>query len=67
MVIGNIEIEKHKFHRYKNLILLNDIDTDNILISKKISCSVKNYKYFISYLDDFKMKPFSKSLLKASV
>ena len=26
-------IEKRKFHRYKNSILLIDVDTDNILIS----------------------------------
>ena len=26
-------IEKQKFHRYKNSILLNDVDIDNIIIS----------------------------------
>ena len=26
-------IEKQKFHHYKNSILLNDVDIDNIIIS----------------------------------
>ena len=35
--LGDIDIEKHKFHSYKNSILLNDVDLDSILISNKIS------------------------------
>ena len=31
IAFGNIEWEKSKFHHRKNLILLEDIDTDNIL------------------------------------
>ena len=34
---GNIEIKKRKFHHCKNLILLEDIDIYNILISSIIS------------------------------
>ena len=30
-----IEIEKRRFHRFKNPILLNDVDIDNIFISNK--------------------------------
>ena len=39
----------------------------NISISNKIFSSRKKYKYFICYLDDFKMKPFSIILPKTSV
>ena len=37
---------------------LKDTDIINILISNKISSSMKNYKYFIGYIDDnLKIKP----------
>ena len=40
---GYIEIEKHKFHRYKNPIFENDVDISNISISTGISSSEMNY------------------------
>ena len=49
----NIEIEKQKFYHFKNPILLEDVDIDNILRSSMISSNEKkNYKYFINYNDD---------------
>ena len=33
----NIEIEEDKLYRYKNPIFLKDVDTNNILVSNKIS------------------------------
>ena len=39
-------------------MFLNDVVIDNILVFKKISSSVRNYKYFVGYLDDWKSKPF---------
>ena len=54
------ETENWKFFHVKNLICKNDVDCDNKLISNKISCSEKNYKYFIDYMDnDCKTKPSS--------
>ena len=41
ITFDGIETEKHKFHHYKNLIFLNDVDIDNIFISKKISSRKK--------------------------
>ena len=32
ITFGDIEIEKHKFNRYKNQLFLNDVDIDNILM-----------------------------------
>ena len=55
---GNIDIEKYKFHHYKNPTFLNYVDIDIIFISKDISSNKKNYKYFIGYIDDFKIKSF---------
>ena len=62
---GDIEIEKHKFHCYENLIFLEDVDINNVLISNKISSGEKSYKYFIGYLDDdYKIKSLHIMLLK---
>ena len=47
ITVGAIEIEKHKFQRYKNPIILEDVDIDNVLASKKISSGKKkDSKYF---------------------
>ena len=39
-------------------IFLNDVNVDNILASNKVCSGEKNYKYFIDYLDENKVKPF---------
>ena len=44
IAFGNTEIEKLKFRHHKKLILLEDVDTDSILISSLISSGKKNYK-----------------------
>ena len=41
ITVGAIEIEKHKFQRYKNPIILEDVDIDNVLASNKISSGKK--------------------------
>ena len=46
ITFGYIEIEKHKFYRYKSPIFLEDVDNDNALVSSKISSGEKFYKYF---------------------
>ena len=67
VAFGNIQIEKHKFHRYKNSTFLKDVDNDNILISNKISSGEKHYRYFIGYMnDDFKIKSLHIMLPKTS-
>ena len=40
MTYGNIKTEKHKYHHHKNLILLDDIDTDNIEVSGLVSSGI---------------------------
>ena len=42
MMFDNIEIEKLKFHQYKNLILLKDLDNDNKEVSSIVSSGKKN-------------------------
>ena len=47
---GDKEIRKSNFYKNKKLFKIEDIDIDNILVSKKESYSTKNsLKYFIGY------------------
>ena len=49
ITFGDIEVEKHKFNRYKYPIFLNNVNIDNILVSNKFFSGEKNHKYFIGY------------------
>ena len=67
LTFGDIEIEKNKFYRHKTPILLRDVDIEKVLVSNKISCGEKNYKYFIGYLySDHKVKPLNMMLSKTN-
>ena len=48
------KIKKDNFYKNKKLFMVEDIDIDNILVSKK-EPSVKkgSFKYFIGYNDDY--------------
>ena len=48
------------------ILFLNDVHIDNILISNKIPNDERKYKYFIGYLDYYKIKSFSIILPKTS-
>lgn len=50
IIFGDIELEKHKFGRYKTPIFLEDVDIKRVLLFNKISSGEKNHKYFIGYL-----------------
>ena len=52
---GDVKIEIHKFHCYKNSNFLNDINVDNIFISKEIYSGKKNMLLVIQ----INIKPFS--------
>ena len=41
ITFDDIEMEKQKFHYYKNPILINDADIDKILISNKVSLHIR--------------------------
>lgn len=56
-----IEIEKHKSHRYKSAIFLNDWDINNIQVYSIVSLGEKSYRYFTGYTgDEYKIKPSCK-------
>ena len=47
------KINKSNFYKNKKLFKIEDIDINNILVSKKESYATKNsLKYFIRYNDD---------------
>ena len=66
---GNTEIEKQKFHCYKNASFLKDLDIDDILIPNKTSSGEANYKYSVGYLNDnnYEIKPLHILLPKTSI
>ena len=45
--LGYIEIKKLKFHQHKRPISIKDIDSNEIVVSNKISFGKKRSKYFI--------------------
>ena len=52
-----IEIEEHKFYQYKSLISINDIDIIKIVVSKTFPFGKQDFKYFIGYKYNKKIKP----------
>ena len=46
------EIEKYEFHQYESSILINEIDINKIVASKKFSFGKQDFKCFIGYKDN---------------
>ena len=44
LTFDNIEIEKKNFFTAKKVLFLEDVDTEKVLVSKKISSGEKNKK-----------------------
>ena len=47
--LGDIEIQKQKFHQHKEPISVKDIDINKIVVSNKVSFGKKRFEYFIGY------------------
>ena len=54
---NNVKINKKEFHKSKQAIDLDSIDTDKIVVSDKFRPSEESYKYFIGYEEDEIVKP----------
>ena len=54
----DIEIEEYEFNLYKSPISINDIDINEIIVSNKFPFGKQDFKYFISYKDNKKIRPF---------
>ena len=48
---GDTEIQKQKFHQYKEPISIKTIDINTIVVSNKVSFGKKVFKYFTGYKD----------------
>ena len=67
LIFHDIEMEKNKFYLHKSPTFVEDVDTEKVLVSKKISSGEKNYKYFIGHLyNDYKLKTIHVILPKIS-
>ena len=53
---NNIKINKKEFHKSKQAIDLDSVDTDKIVVSDKLRHS-EVFKYFIGYQEDEIVKP----------
>ena len=54
---NNTKINKKEFHKSKQAIDLNSVDTDKIVVSDKLGHSEEGFKYFIGYQEDEIVKP----------
>lgn len=54
LTFGDRKIEKYKFHNFKYLIGVNNVDIDKTIISNITTYDDKSFRYFIRYKDDKK-------------
>ena len=57
LVLNDIEANKKDFYASNKAILLNLVNTNNIVISYRVKQNNNTYKYFIGYLHDDMIKP----------
>ena len=56
-MFDDTENEKHKFHQQKDPISINNTDINKIVVSSKVSFGKKDFKYFIGYTNNKKVRP----------
>ena len=54
---NNVKINKKEFHKSKQAIDLDSVDTNKIVVSDKFKHSEEGFKYFIGYQEDEIVKP----------
>ena len=52
LVFNDVEVNKKDFYASKQAILLNLVNTNNIVISYRVKQNNDTYKYFIGYSHD---------------
>ena len=50
--LGDVKINKQKFHQHKLPISIKNIDINKIVVSNKVSFGKKVFTYFIGQKDD---------------
>ena len=61
------ETEEYKFHQYESPVLINDIVFNETVISKRFPFGKQNFKYFIVYKDNKKIRPLRKFFPEMSI
>ena len=61
---NNVKIDKKEFHKSKQAIDLDSVDTNIIVASDKFKHTEEGYKYFIGYQEDEIVKPLCINLLR---
>ena len=54
---NNIKVNKKKFHKSKQAIDLDSVDTGKIVVSYKFKNNEEGFKYFLGYQEDKIVKP----------
>ena len=54
---NKIKVNKNEFHKSKQAIDLDLVDTNKIVVSDKFRHSKEGFKYFIGYQEDEILKP----------
>ena len=57
LIFNNVKVNKKEFHKSKQAIDLDSVDTDKIVVSGKFTHSEEGFKYFIGYQEDKIVKP----------
>ena len=60
------EIKKYKFHQNKSPISINDKDIKKIVVSNKFPFGKSDFRYFIYYIDNKKIRSLCKFFPKVS-
>ena len=61
---NNVKINKKEFHKSKQAIDLDSVDTEKIVVSDKFKNSEEGFKYFIGYQEKETVKPLCIIYLK---
>ena len=51
------ETEEYKFHQHKSPISISNIDINKLVVANKFLFDKQNFKYFIGYKDNKKIRP----------
>ena len=55
--LDDTEVELYEFHQCKSHISINDIDTNEIVVSNKSPFGKHDFKYFFGYKDNKEIRP----------
>ena len=57
LILNRVKINKKEFHKSKQAIDLDSVDTNKIVVSHRFKHSEEDFKYFIGYQEDEIIKP----------